>query len=285
MTNEITSGAVRVDGLRIHYLTAGAGPAVVLLAGFPQTSDAWRKIIPSLAEHFSVYAVDLPGLGHSDKPSDGYDTKSVATRLYKALQALGLNRLHLVGHDLGAWVAATFAAMFRDEVTRLVVMEGGIPGVAGVQPIPADFNAWQRNAHFLFHMLPDIPEILISGREEQYLSWFITRQLANPTAISANELAAYARVYAAPGALRAALGYYRAVFTDAEQNLELLANKLPMPVLALDGEGKSNPLVEALAPYTLNLRGGYIKGSGHFIPEEQPDLLLKELFTFFAENQ
>lgn len=284
MTKDISSRALRVDGLRIHYLTAGAGPAVVLLAGFPQTSDAWRKVIPGLAEHFVVYAVDLPGLGYSDKPTDGYDTNSAAKRLHTALQALGLDRLHLVGHDVGAWVAIPYAAMFPSEVTRLVVMEGGIPGVAGVRPIPADPVAWQRNAHFLFHLLPDIPEMLISGREEQYVAWFITRQLANPTAIGAEELAAYARVYAAPGALRAALGYYREVFTDAEQNLELLTTKLPMPVLALDGAGKPNPLVEALVPYTVNLRGGYIEGSGHFIPEEQPQRLLAELLAFFAET-
>lgn len=284
MTSEITSGAVRVDGLRIHYITAGSGPAVVLLAGFPQTSDAWRKVMPGLAEHFRVYAVDLPGLGHSDKPADGYDTKTVANRLHIALRALELDRFYLVGHDVGAWVAAPYAAMFPDEVTRLVVMEGGIPGVAGVRPISADPVAWQRNAHFLFHLLPDLPEMLISGREEQYVSWFITRQLANPTAICSEELTAYARVYAAPGALRAALGYYREVFTDAAQNLELLASKLPMPVLALDGAGKANPLVEALAPYVVNLRGGYIEGSGHFIPEEQPQRLLTELLAFFSES-
>jgi pimeloyl-ACP methyl ester carboxylesterase len=284
MTKKIDTGAVRVDGLRIHYLTAGSGPAVVLLAGFPQTSEAWRKIIPALAEQFTVYAVDLPGLGHSDKPSNGYDTMAIATRLHTALLALGLDRIFLVGHDVGAWVAAPYAAMFPSEVLRLVVMEGGIPGVAGVRPIPANPTAWKRNAHFLFHMLDDIPEMLISGREEQYISWFITRQMANPTAIGSEELAEYVRVYSAPGAVRAAMEYYRAVFTDAEQNLKLLATKLPMPVLALDGTGKTNPLVEALVPFTENLRGGYIEGSGHFIPEEQPERLLAELLAFFTEK-
>ncbi|MEV0830148.1 alpha/beta fold hydrolase [Nonomuraea rubra] len=280
MNETIRSGAVPVDGLRIHYLTAGSGPAVVLLAGFPQTSDAWRKVIPGLAEHFTVYAVDLPGLGHSDKPADGYDTRTVATRLHATLAALGLREYALVGHDIGGWVATPYAAMYPGEVRRLVVMETGVPGVALGGPIPADPVAWGHMAHFLFHALPDIPETLLAGREAEYIRWFITRQLADPTSISEAELAVYTTAYAAPGAIRAGLAYYREMFTDMEENAELLAAKLPMPVLGLDSRNQSNPMFQALAPYAPDLRGGYIDGTGHFIPEEQPEALLAELVPF-----
>jgi len=96
-----------VDNIRFHYLSAGRENAnvVVLLAGFPQSSYAWRDVIPGLANHFHIIAPDLPGQGDSDFPADGYDTDSIAQRVMALLQQLGITRFHLVGHDIGAWVA------------------------------------------------------------------------------------------------------------------------------------------------------------------------------------
>ena len=110
-----------IEGTRLHYVTGGSadGDAVVLLAGFPESWFAWRKVIPLLAGSYKVYAVDLPGQGDSDRPGDGYDTRSLATKLHGLMVHLEVGRHFLAAHDVGAWVAYPYAAMFGDDVRRL----------------------------------------------------------------------------------------------------------------------------------------------------------------------
>ncbi|MBI4240381.1 MAG: alpha/beta fold hydrolase, partial [Candidatus Rokubacteria bacterium] len=90
MAVSVEPGVIRVNGVRLHFLVAGSGPPMVLLHGWPQTSFAWRKVIPALAERFKVVAPDLRGLGHSDKPASGYDMRTVATDIRELVRALGL---------------------------------------------------------------------------------------------------------------------------------------------------------------------------------------------------
>jgi pimeloyl-ACP methyl ester carboxylesterase len=281
MTLTTTSGAVRADGYRIHYLTAGSGPPVVLLAGFPQTADAWRPVIPALAERHTVYAVDLPGLGHSDKPAGGHDVRTAATRLHTALQGVGLDRYALVGHDVGAWVAAPYAGLYPEEVTKLVLMEAAIPGITATGDLESS-GGWELWGHFLFHALADIPETLLVGNEHAYVKWFITRQLADPTSIGEDDIARYAAAYATPGAWRSALGYYRAFREDVEITRKILVDPLRMPVLSVDQEGSPIPLAQHLPPFALDHRGVVIPDSGHFLAEEQPERLASALLSFLG---
>jgi pimeloyl-ACP methyl ester carboxylesterase len=111
-------------------LFQGTGFPVILLSGFPESCYAWRKVIPQLAGNYRVIAPDVPGQGDSDRPSDGYDTVNVANRLDLFLSGLGLERFHLVGHDVGAWVAFTYAAIFRSKIETLTLIDAGIPGIS-----------------------------------------------------------------------------------------------------------------------------------------------------------
>ncbi len=161
-------------GVRFHYLFQGAGFPVILLSGFPQSSYAWRKVIPELAGNYRVVAPDLPGQGDSDLPIDGYDTGTVAKRLDLFLSELGLERFHLVGHDVGAWVAFSYAATFRSKIETLTVIDAGIPGIS-LRPeirLQEARNRW----HFLFQQVPELAESLIAGREEAYITWFLPKQ-------------------------------------------------------------------------------------------------------------
>jgi pimeloyl-ACP methyl ester carboxylesterase len=276
-----------VDGVRLHYVTGGKadGEAIVLLAGFPESWFAWRKVIPLLAPKFRIIAPDLPGQGDSDRPQSGYDTQTLAVMMHDLLHQLGVTRCCMAAHDVGAWVAYPYAALFGGEVRRLVLMDAGIPGITLPDALPiAPDLAW-RTWHFSFHGLPDLPEMLIGGRERLYLDWFLRRKTANPDAFSDDDITEYLRVFTKDGGLRAGLAYYRAASLSAHQNRELSARgKLTMPILALGADqGSIADMAAPLRAYAEDVRGGVVASCGHFIPEEQPESVARELVSFFGE--
>ena len=278
-----------VGGVRLHYVTGGKpdGDVVVLLAGFPESWFAWRKIMPLLSPAYRIIAPDLPGQGDSDRPLSGYDTQTLATRIHSLLQQLGIGRYALVAHDVGAWVAYPYAALFGDEVRRLVLMDAGIPGITLPEALPtAPDRAW-RTWHFAFHSLPDLPEMLIGGREHAYLDWFLRRKTANPETFSDADIAEYLRTFVKDGGLRAGLAYYRAATLSAQQNRELSARaKLQMPVLALGSDqGSIADMASPLKAFAEDVRGAVVANCGHFLPEEQPAAVAEELIAFLGASQ
>ena len=128
----IASRSAQINGLKLHYLTAGHGTPLILLHGYAETSLMWRPVIPLLAKRFTVIAPDLPGIGESDVPSDGLDMKSAAVRIHDLAKSLGLQKAEVVGHDIGLMVAYAYAAQFPAEVTKLVLMDAFLPGVPGL---------------------------------------------------------------------------------------------------------------------------------------------------------
>ncbi|MGQ9367021.1 alpha/beta fold hydrolase [Azospirillum sp. ST 5-10] len=275
-----------IDGLRLHYVSGGdpAKPTLVLLAGFPQSWFAWRHVMALLADRFHIIAPDLPGQGDSDRPHDGYDTRTVATRVHALLEALGQRRYALAGHDVGAWVAYPLAALHPDAVERLALLDAGIPGITLPEALPtAPDRAW-RTWHFSFHMIPDLPEMLITGRERAYLDWFLRRKTANPETFSDATIDEYLRVFVKDGGLRAGLAFYRATTVSAGQNRALShGGKLPMPVLAVGADqGSIADMAGPLRTFAETVHGRTMSFCGHFIPEEQPAALARELASFFA---
>ena len=275
-----------VDGVRLHYVDGGRqdGETVVLFAGFPESWYAWRHVMPRLGERLRVIAPDLPGQGDSDRPAQGYDTRALAEAAHGLLQGLGVTRYHLVGHDVGAWVAYPYAHLFGPEVRRLALLDAGIPGVTLPDAVPlAPDKAW-RTWHFAFHTIPDLPEALLIGREREYLDWFLRRKAANPQVFPDDVLEEYLRVFTRPGSLRAGLAYYRAAGLSAQQNKTLgQGGKLAMPVLAVGADqGSIADMASPLRPFCDDIRGVTVANCGHFIPEEQPEALADELARFFG---
>ena len=275
-----------VDGVRLHYVTGGQadGETLVLLAGFPESWFAWRKVIARLAGDYQIVALDLPGQGDSDRPGGGYDTRSLAVSVHGLLSLLGIHRYGLAAHDVGAWVAYPYAHLFGEEVRRLALLDAGIPGITLPDALPtAPDQAW-RTWHFAFHVIPDLPEMLITGREREYLDWFLRRKTANPQAFSDADLEEYLRVFKKAGGLRAGLAYYRAAALSAQQNRELNARgKLSVPVLALGADqGSIADMAAPLRAFATEVHGRTLAHCGHFLPEEQPERVAKELRAFFA---
>jgi pimeloyl-ACP methyl ester carboxylesterase len=271
----------------LHYVTAGKGPPVVLLHGWPQTWWEWRHVIPRLSERYTVIAPDLRGLGDSSRPLSGYDKKSVANDVWQLVDGeLGHQRFFLVGHDWGGPTAYALAAAHPEAVRRLVIIDVVIPGDGG------DFSQGGRRWHHQFHMTPDLPEALTQCREDVYLGWFYSTFAYRPDAIGPDDLAEYLRTYRQPGAMRAGFAFYRALEQDAADNRAAIARlKLRMPVLAIGGavgyphgRGRGSEPEQSLRRVALDVRGLVIPDCGHFVPEEQPEMLTNALLAFFNEE-
>lgn len=276
--------SIDLKRVRLHYVTAGDGDPVVLLHGWPQTWYAWRKVIPLLAERYRVIVPDMPGLGDSSVPAGGYDKKTIAGDIWELIRdRLGLERFHLVGHDWGGPVAYRVAVDHPDAVRSLGILDVVIPGDGG-----DGFSQQGRRWHHAFHQAADIPEVLIEGREREYLSWFWRNYTVVPGAVTEGDMDEYMATYGRPEAMKAWLGYYRALPQDIEDNLEVSpARRLQMPVLALGGDGlwarKTEPL-DSLRRVAENVSGGVIPNCGHNIPEEQPSSVSGQLIGLFAKS-
>lgn len=270
-----------VNGIELHAVTGGHGPALVLLAGWPETWYAWRLVMPALATRFSVIAPDLRGQGDSDRPPSGYDTQTLAADVHALVHQLGHRTIFLAGHDVGAWVAYAYAAAYREEVRRLALLDAAIPGIMPMQAFTLQRNSktWQ----FFFHAVPDVPEMLTAGREREYLGWFFRTKAARPDAIPASVVDLYARAYSVPGGMKAGFAYYRAVFDDIDQNTISKKTPLAMPVLALGGDhAVGDALRHAMTNAASDVSGGAIPNCGHYIPEEAPQELVRRFDAFFG---
>ncbi|MBP2199649.1 alpha/beta fold hydrolase [Pantoea cypripedii] len=274
-----------VDGVRLHYVSGGnpQGEVLLLLAGFPQSWYAWHQVMAQLGDRYFIIAPDLPGQGDSDKPQAGYDTQSLAEKVQGLMQKLAIERYYLAAHDVGAWVAWPYAMRYSQQVIKLALLDAGIPGVTLPDALPATPDKAWKTWHFAFHLLPDLPEALISGREEIYLEWFLRRKTASPMVFSDADMAEYVRLLQQNGALRAGLAPYREVMLSAAQNRALREQgKLTLPLLAISADQGSIPDMAApLRQFADNVTGITIAHSGHFIPDEQPQALADALATFF----
>ncbi len=260
-----THRSADVGGVRLHYVVGGHGPAVVLLHGFPETWYTWRQVMPLLAERHTVIAPDLRGVGCSSLEPAGYDKQSMARDVHTLVRMLGVDRVALVGHDLGGMVAYAYARQYRGEVSHLVVSGAALPGF-GLERLLDFRQPGQGLPHLVFFMQPRIPELLITGRERDYFAAFI----ASPTVLDSGALDVYARAYARPGRLTAALNQYRTLYTDAEDNRRDAAPPLTMPTLALAGAGETHLSADSLRQVARDVQETSIPDAGHYLQEERP---------------
>jgi pimeloyl-ACP methyl ester carboxylesterase len=265
----------------MHYVMAGSGYPLVFLHGWPQTWYEWRKIIPPLAERFTVIAPDLRGLGDSERPLTGYDKRTLASDVYQLVQSLGYQKIGLTGHDWGGTVAYYLAYDHPELVERLLILES-TPGIAreGEQ---IDLRGIRRLWHIFFQGgAPDMAELLVRDHVELYLDRLCNVACYNPAFFSRTDLAEYVRAYSQPGALRAGFHYYRAAMDEDVTALTSCTQKLTMPVRVWGSErfmGDITPLWKRVAD---NVQGGVVERCGHFIAEERPDFVLQQVQEFFA---
>jgi pimeloyl-ACP methyl ester carboxylesterase len=272
----VRSKTATLEDVKLHYLTAGQGPAVLLLHGYTQTSRMWRPIIPQLAEKFTVIAPDLPGIGDSSIPADGLDMKTAATRIHALMKLLHIEKARVVGHDIGLMVAYAYAAQFPSETEKLVVMDAFLPGVAGWEDVYNNPGIW----HFRFN--GPTPEALVRGRERIYFDFFWNDFAADKThSIPKADRAAYVAAYARPRRMRAGWAYFVS-FQQAARDFEQLSRtRLNMPVLAIGGKkANGDVLGRQMKLVATNATELVLKNTGHWVLEEQPKQTADALIKF-----
>jgi len=267
-----------VNGIRLHYLAAGRGDPVVLLHGFAQTSHMWRPLIAELSGRHTVIAPDLRGFGQSAAPADGYTKAAMAQDVHALLNSLKLDRVRLVGHDIGLMVAYALAAQYPQAVDRLVLMEAFLPGVGDWNSVFLLRDLWH------FHFYGKTPLALVTGRERTYLEHFWNDFAADPQkSVSGEDREIYANAYAQPGHMAAGMEVFRAFAKDAEDFAGFARTRLTMPVLVLSGERASGPfLIEQGKMVATKVEGVLVKGSGHWLMEEAPDQVIPKLVEFLG---
>lgn len=284
----------RINGLRMHYVTAGEGEPLLLIHGTPKTHYYWYKLIPLLTEHFTVIAPDLRGFGDTDKPKveQGYDSRTNAKDLADLMASLGYDKYLVHGEDRGAEYAYVLAATNREHVKAVVIGEQILSGYGleeasyfSEENLSARIEGrgtWQW--HIPFFWIADVPEFLIQGKEREFWEWWMRAEMWNPNALGEEAVAEWIQRLKEPGGLRGTLETYRAGLTNARINRELAKDKLDIPVLTIGAPEFSNTGVEAcMKQLCSNIEKSVIfEECGHSLALEAPERLAKELIDFFA---
>jgi len=273
------NGYADVNGVRLHYVAGGKGEPLVLLPGWPETWWTFHKIMPALAEHYTVIAVDLRGMGGSSKPADGYDKKTMARDIHELMASLGYEKVHIAGHDIGSAVAFAYAANFPQATGKLVMLELPHPDESLLSfpllPAQGTFGDKLDFAHpylwwFAFNQVKGLPEQMLAGRARVEQDWLFRYFLLDEGAIDARDRAVYERAYNSADAIRASNGWYQTFTQDIADSKGY--GKLDMPVLAVGGPAYRwmNKVIPAKVS---NLKTIHLENTGHFLQEERPGIV------------
>lgn len=268
----IEDRTLSVDGQTFRYLAAGTqGRPIVLLHGWPQSADEFRKIIPKLATDHQVYAPDLSGVGGTTAPGKDGRKDALARDVKRFVDALRLERPIIVGHDIGGMVAYAYSRQFPETLSGVVILDVPIPGLAPWEDVVASHHAW----HFEFHNQKGLAEDLVQGRQAEYFRYFINRNGATPNAISDDDVALFAKAYGTRDQLRAGFEFYRAFGDDAEF-FKSHNKAFGVPMLVVGGEYSMQATLPVMAKSfsalgATNVRTVAIARAGHWLAEEQPD--------------
>ena len=276
----ISTRTADVGGVKLQYLTAGQGPAVLLLHGYAQTSRMWRPLISKLAANATVIAPDLPGIGDSDIPRDGLDMTHAASRIHELVKSLGIAKAAVVGHDIGLMVAYAYAAQFPGETEKLVLMDAFLPGVEGWEAIYNNPAMW----HFRFN--GSTPEALVEGRERTFFEHFWNDFAADRTrSIPEADRREYAAAYARPGRMRAAWAYFVSFQQAAKDFARFAETKLRMPVLSIGGAQASGEALGRQAKLVaVHAESISLPDAGHWLMEERPQETMEALLRFIGST-
>jgi pimeloyl-ACP methyl ester carboxylesterase len=285
-TDRFTSRYVDTGEVRLHAVIGGSGPPLLLIHGWPGSWYYWRLVMPALAQDFDVVAVDQRGIGLSDKPEQGFDTRALANDFVGLMDALGHQRFAVVGVDTGMLIGYALAADHPDRVVRLAVGEAPLPGITPPTPLILSDQVVDRLWHIPFNQLKDTNEKLVRGREDIFFGAEFSASAGT------NKLPGYAVQYyidglaSSPEALHGSFQLYRAFGTTTAQNEERKTHRLPMPVLAIGGAESSGAMVGDTMKLTADdVQTLVIPGIGHWLAEQAPDEMVAALKAFLQPYQ
>src|ERR1700691_6467804 len=278
----ITHHHAEVNGTRLHYVAAGASGSLVLLVhGFPETWWTFRKLIPLLASSNRVFAVDLRGFGDSDNEPGMYDSKTSADDLHLLIEQLEVGPVHITGQDISGATVFRLATTHPEDVLSFTAIEMGLPGF-GLEML-ADVThggAW----HIGVLAAPGIPEMLLAGREREFLGQFAFPAMSATTgAITDIDIDEFVRTYSRPDGWRGAIGLYQSMLQEGDEIATLVAgHKLSIPVLAIGAGGGELTFATMTQVSSDLVRSVALEGVGHYAALEAPDKVADALLDFMS---
>jgi pimeloyl-ACP methyl ester carboxylesterase len=272
---------VRLNGTELHYVSAGkTGSPILLVHGFPETWWVFHKLIPLLGKHHRVFAVDLRGFGDSATADQEYDSATAANDLGELIARLDVGPVHLTGQDISGPTTFRLAATHPEPLRSYTAIETGLPGF-GLEML-ADIThggGW----HIGVLVAPGIPEMLLTGREREFLAQYAFPTLsATSDAFTAADIDEFVRTYGRPDAFRGAAGLYRSMLREADEIHELATPKLSMPVLAVGG-GSGEFTSSTMQKVAADVTAVSIDGIGHYAAMEAPARLADALRAFYDD--
>jgi len=271
-----------VNGTRLHYVSGGQGEPLILIPGYPETWWAYHKVMPLLASKYYVVVAEMRGMGSSDKSVSGYDKKNMAKDIYELVKILGLEKVNIGGHDIGAHVAFSFAANYPETTSKLIILDTPHPDENMYQlpmlPIPGAnylYPWW-----LAFNQVKELPEQLLEGRMDILINYLFNNLIVDKQSITDFDKSIYTSAYNSIEAIRASNAWYQAFPQDIED--QKAYDKLYMPVIGIGGSGYQM-LQMSLTNTAVNLQLKKIEKSGHFILSEKPNDVAEYIIEFLEQ--
>jgi epoxide hydrolase 4 len=277
---------IYTNGIRMHYVTQGEGPLIVLLHGFPEFWYSWRYQIPFLAEHgYTVVAPDLRGYNDTDKPRRGYDVPTLLRDIVGLITGLGQEKAIIVGHDWGGVLAWAFAMRYRTMMERLIVMNAPHPGalLREMRTLKQLRKSW----YIFFFQIPWLPEYLLLRNHASEIGRTLRGAAVQKSVFPREETAKYQDAMSKPGAMKAALNYYRQAFRRLPRSSWGTTFQVTVPTLLIWGEqdiALGIELTSGLEKWVDDIEIKRIPDSGHWVQQEQPDKVNEYMLEFLQRR-
>lgn len=279
-----------VNNIRVHYVTAGEGPLMVMLHGFPECWYSWRHQIPAMAERFRVVAPDMRGYNQTEKPVGvgNYRMGALMGDVQGLINHLGESSAVVVAHDWGGGVAWPFAAYYPHMVDRLVILNCPPPAVLMRHLV--NNRAQLRRSYYMFlFQLPLLPEAVMRARDYELIERAFRGWAIDKTAFSDHDITMFKEAAAKPGALTGGINYYRAAFRQFLRSPRQGGNegaKVRCPTLIIWGEEDQALGKELTYDFHMEVEGPleikYIPACSHWVQQEQPGLVNSYMREFLA---
>lgn len=281
--NSFKHQQIDVKGISVHLVEAGKNSKqrILFLHGYPENWRAFENVMNILKDDYHLLAIDLPGIGKSEKITSS-DKLSIAAFLNDLIEKLNLKNIILAGHDCGGMITYSFIRHFASKISKAIIMSTAVPGVAPWEEVKRNPHIW----HFAFYAIPDLPESLIEGKQGLLFDYYFDSLTFIKDAFSADKRKSYADAYSNPLSLKTSFDWYRAFPEDEKENANYI--EVNIPVLYLKGDkdfGDIKKYVEGFKKSGLkNITGELITNSGHFISEEQPNEVAIALERFIKQK-
>jgi pimeloyl-ACP methyl ester carboxylesterase len=261
------------NGIRMHYVTQGEGPLVVLLHGFPEFWYSWRYQIPFLAGHgYMVVAPDLRGYNETDKPSKGYNVSTLLRDIVGLIKGLERDKAIIVGHDWGGALAWAFAARYPQMTERLIVLNAPHPAA-----FARELRTWRqlrKSWYMFFFQLPWLPEYVLGRNHAAVIGRMLYASAVQKSAFPPDVIERYRDAMSKPGALTASINYYRTLFRRMRSLRAGAGAIIDVPTLLIWGKqdiALGIELTHGLEQWVPNIQIKRIPDSGHWVQQEKPD--------------